>query len=478
MTAGDAVIYVRISRDSDREGLGVDRQEQACRTLAAREGWRVVDVYVDNDRSAYSGKPRREYLRMRADLAGGLASRVLVWHTDRLHRRNAELESWIGEVAEPFGVTVHSVQAGPIDLATPSGQMVARQLGAVAQYESAIKAQRLRAKMEQKAENGEWLGGPVPFGWRRIGTEKGRGRLEIAPDEAALIASGTRALLDGASARSIVQEWEASGVMARHGEQTNDHWHRRTALGILKRWRNAGVHEHRGEPTPDRPADWPPIPGVSIEDVRAVRELLTERAPGHTFDSNPRHLLSGIARCICGDVMRAASAPKGRTSSHTYRCVRSGSGHVTRGSAPIDELVRAVVVERLRRPDVADLVPTVDDTATDVSELRVTVRRERKRLDELAVMLADGDLDRSSYRTARDRVNERLSEAETTLTAATRRSPLAPVLAATDPGASFLAADLDTQRAVVKELIRVTIGRGEIGRKPFNPDSVVIEWLT
>jgi hypothetical protein len=94
--------------------------------------------------------------------------------------------------------------------------------------------------MEQKADNGEWLGGPVPFGWRRIGTEKGRGRLEIEPDEAELIAAGTRALLDGASLYSITRAWEASGVKARHGQRTNDHWHRRTVVGILRRWRNAG----------------------------------------------------------------------------------------------------------------------------------------------------------------------------------------------------------------------------------------------
>jgi DNA invertase Pin-like site-specific DNA recombinase len=55
--------------------------------------------------------------------------------------------------------------------------MVARQLGTVAQYESAINAERLRSKMEQKADNGEWLGGPVPFGWRRIATYFWRKRL-------------------------------------------------------------------------------------------------------------------------------------------------------------------------------------------------------------------------------------------------------------------------------------------------------------
>jgi hypothetical protein len=41
---------------------------------------------------------------------------------------------------------------------------------------------------------------------------------------------------------------------------------------------------------------------------------------------------------------------------------------------------------------------------------------------------------------------------------------LAPVLGAADPGEVFLASDLDTQRAIVRELIDVTIGPGQIGR--------------
>jgi hypothetical protein len=39
-----------------------------------------------------------------------------------------------------------------------------------------------------------------------------------------------------------------------------------------------------------------------------------------------------------------------------------------------------------------------------------------------------------------------------------------------------MAADLDTQRAIVRELIDVTIGRGQIGRKPFDPSSIVVTW--
>lgn len=49
-------------------------------------------------------------------------------------QRPAELEDYI-TVCERHGVLTHTVQAGLLDLSTPSGRLVARQLGAVARYE-------------------------------------------------------------------------------------------------------------------------------------------------------------------------------------------------------------------------------------------------------------------------------------------------------------------------------------------------------
>ena len=66
--------------------LGVSRQVQDCRALAERRGWHVVDSYIDDDVSAYKGKPRPEYRRMLDDMRAGAVDAVVVWHLDRLHR--------------------------------------------------------------------------------------------------------------------------------------------------------------------------------------------------------------------------------------------------------------------------------------------------------------------------------------------------------------------------------------------------------
>src|SRR4051812_36621755 len=79
-------------------GLGVQRQEEDCRREAARLGYTIAEAYVDNDVSAYSGKPRPEYDRLLQDIATGHVEAVVVWHTDRLTRSPRELETFI-EVA-------------------------------------------------------------------------------------------------------------------------------------------------------------------------------------------------------------------------------------------------------------------------------------------------------------------------------------------------------------------------------------------
>src|SRR5690242_6148347 len=88
-------IYARISQDRGGAGLGVERQLEDCQALAERNGWQVVETYVDNDISAFSGKKRPAYQRTLKDLDEGKATVVICWHTDRLTRSIVELEDYI-----------------------------------------------------------------------------------------------------------------------------------------------------------------------------------------------------------------------------------------------------------------------------------------------------------------------------------------------------------------------------------------------
>src|SRR4051794_2631043 len=106
MAVGDvhAGVYARISSDREADGLGVARQIADCERLAERKGWRVVEQYVDDDISAWSGKLRPEYARLLTDLQTGTINGLLVYDLDRLHRQPSELESFI-DLCQRLGLT-------------------------------------------------------------------------------------------------------------------------------------------------------------------------------------------------------------------------------------------------------------------------------------------------------------------------------------------------------------------------------------
>src|SRR5438552_3566255 len=118
-TPRSAAIYCRISLDKGGEGLGVERQEQLCRKLAKQRGWKIGEVYVDNDRSAYSRKPRPEYERMLDDIRAGRRDGVIAVDQDRLSRRLAELSQLI-EILQAAAIPVTTAD-GELDSTTSDG---------------------------------------------------------------------------------------------------------------------------------------------------------------------------------------------------------------------------------------------------------------------------------------------------------------------------------------------------------------------
>jgi len=193
-TTRATAIYCRISRDRAGEGLGVERQEVLCRELAATKGWPVGEVYVDNDLSAYSGKPRPEYERMLGDLANGRRDAVLVVDQDRLTRHPRELEDFIA-FADRHGVALANV-SGDVDLSTSDGRFKARIMGAVARQESEKKSERLRRQRDQAARQGRPNGGRRAFGYERDG-------MTVRPAEAERVREAAGLVWNGASLRSI-----------------------------------------------------------------------------------------------------------------------------------------------------------------------------------------------------------------------------------------------------------------------------------
>ncbi len=307
-----AVVYARISQDRTGAGLGVDRQTEDCRVLAEQLGWTVVDVFVDDDVSAYSGRPRPAYEDMLRLLETGTVRGVLPWHTDRLHRSPVELERYIN-ATEHRGVITHTVQAGELDLPTPSGRAVARTLGAWARFESEHKAERIKRAMHQGAKAGKFLGGAVPFGWTLTD-----GVPVIHEAEAAEVRAATRAVLAGRSLGSIIRDLNDRGVTTGTGRT----WTYATLRQLLVRPRNAGLAEWHGEIVGD--SQFPAI--VTRDEWEAVRRIVENPARRKSQSNRVRHLLAALTRVVRNQAgQRRIPAEPASTRASTRRCHRGST---------------------------------------------------------------------------------------------------------------------------------------------------------
>jgi DNA invertase Pin-like site-specific DNA recombinase len=394
-----AGIYTRISEDRLGAGLGVDRQERDCRALVARKGWVVAGVYVDNDRSASSGRVRPEYRRLLEDLRAGVVDAVVAWHPDRLHRSPRELEAFI-DLVESTHALVATCTAGDYDLATPSGRQVARILGAVARGEVERTAERIRRKGEELAEEGRWSGGTPGFGYRAGGD----GRLAVVPEEAELIRWGVDQVLSGVSLSAVVRGFERSGLRGARGGR----WDPRTVRGILTSPRIAGKRVFRGQVVGD--GQWEPI--VPLVQLRQVVALVS--VGQGTRPAGRNRLLAGLLRCgRCGQRLHSArhSVPA-KPSVATFACEsrRGGCGTVVVREVPVERWAVEIVCAALASP----ALNAVADAGADArrAELVDELAMDEAELHQLARDLADRRITRGEWQTARQILADRVAVLE------------------------------------------------------------------
>ena len=462
-TPTTAAIYTRISKDSEGLGLGVERQESACRDLAAQLGVDVGDVYSDNDVSAYSGKRRPEFDRLAEDMRAGRFDTVLAWHPDRLTRRTRELEDLI-DLLEQSKVTVHTVQAGAYDLSTPSGRMTARVVGAAAQHESEMKSARLRAKADQAAANGDAPGGRAPYGYRRRDVDAaGRqsGPYVIDQAEADVVRRMVGAVLAGDSMLGIAKALTADDIPTREGKS----WHHSSVYAVVTNPAIAGRRIHRQRQSGGRLAAtvgegaWPAIIDPATFDKVAVLlgDPSRKRKRPAAF-----YLLTGVIRSAEGDRM-VGRMDKGR---RTY--VTPAPEHGPWAGIDADAVEDFVVGDVLTALEGVTLPAPEGEGTDDVA----TIEAE---MADLAKLRGEGVITLAEWVAAREPLQSRLDAAK-----ALARRPVSPA-ALTGPGGLVAAwPDLTPQErrralAEVVEAVEVATADGK-GRWSSVEARVNIVW--
>lgn len=480
-------IYTRISRDKTGEGLGVERQEDACRSLASAKGWGVDEnwLLVENDSSATSDKGRPLFRRLIRGMESGEVKAVVAYRLDRLVRRLDDLSTLM--LAAKASNCVIATVSGELDLTTAQGRGNAMLFGVVAAIEADTVSERILVKHQQlRAGGANAGGGKRPFGWNPTRT------MQI-PREVAVIREVGARLVEGESLRAIAADLNRRGVPTVSGGP----WLRDSLRDVMTRPRHAGMIVHRGQIELDpggRPvvAKWEPI--FTTEDFERIQVALQARASLGTdtrYSSLRKHLLSGsLTACgICSGPMLGAQTAAGVP---IYRC--SNGQHLARHRDLVDAYVLGEVVQfglenpievsSWTREQAADLSARIEELRDRLAGLEDTFIKaggDPAMLARMATTLADQiaaleseRVDQITFQTgaqwAQFDLSSLLSRSASLLPGSSRDKP--------DPAADAVkASTIEQQRSALRLYIdRVLILPTQRRGRGFDESAVKIVW--
>lgn len=370
-----AAIYARFSSHNQRDE-SIEIQVENCQLYAADNGYTVAGVYTDYAQTG-TNSDRAGLQSMVADAKRGLFDAVIIYKVTRIMRNRDEM-GLLRITLKKCGVEI--LYAGE-DIPQGSGGVL--QLGlleVLAEYESALTAERIRAGIQKNAErcmaNGHTL-----YGWDIV-----NGYYEVNENERFVLTRIKDGFLSGmtlqAAIDSVGPQKTKRGAPLRVA----------SVAKMLKRPQNMGTYTYAGHVVPGgMPALW------SEDEHRKLLERFERRSNPMKTENTSYYPLSqkmrdkGCSRAYVGESGRSET---GRTY-HYYHCKDCGR-RIPKDA--LEKIVADAVIEELSSPDrreqiarmVADYQIEDEDTTSMTELLQSQIDEIDKTFDRIWKAIEDG----------------------------------------------------------------------------------------
>lgn len=302
--------YCRISLDTERSG-SITKQRSQIETRSREPEW-YEDRSVSGSKIPFAERPAGG--RLLRDLEKG--DRVLVTKIDRAARNVRDLLDLVERVEE-VGASISFVEQG-IDTAGPMGRFLLTLLGAIAELEAGIIAERRRESLVVFKREGRHAVGAAPYGLRSVTREDGRG-LVLRPDpvQAPLLRDAVERLLEGVT-QSLLSKDLGLGEAG--------------FSRLLRNERLAGIYDHDEDGTPRIDPD---MAVFSLAEWRALQARIDRPAKAWT---RAEGYGEALACATCGHRLYLSKANPPRKD--TYKCGGRRFGQHRADAGPIASVTR------------------------------------------------------------------------------------------------------------------------------------------
>lgn len=396
-------IYARVSTERQRDKHTIDSQLRLLPEHARRQGWKLVDTYVDDGISGKTIEARPAFQRLLADAETGLFDVVLSIEASRIVRPDERIQSaLVHDHLRRCGVRLATPE-GIIDLRSDDQALVAEIQHAVAGWERRKIVSRMMRGKREAARKGRRFASLDPYGYRWVPADNPNGgSYQIVPEEAKVVRRIYQLALEGMGASMIA--W----TLNQEGHRTRDIKRRSRPQGGPGEWAATTVKKmlrsstYKGAFIVFKKDDKTAIEVPVIIDS-ATWERVQESIGARTVETKWKHerqyLLSGIARCgVCESAMWVVNARPGKSKHAYYRCSSTNAWRKMKMNGPcgnkhhrvdaIDHALWERLVEVLSNPKLLAAACEIGNEKKGV-DWAAQAEGAKKKLDELSERVAE-----------------------------------------------------------------------------------------
>jgi site-specific DNA recombinase len=335
-------IYARVSTEEQRERQSIQTQIEFGERYSQLHKLTIFHIYPDDGVSGTVPLEQRpEGGQILRDARLGKFDQLLVYKLDRLGRETRLILNAVAEL-EKLGVRIRSMTE-EFDTGTASGRLMLTMLSGFAAHERDVIRERSVAGTNRVAEAGVWLGGIVPYGYRKLG-EKQNARIVVSQEtisglamsEAEVIREVFRmAAVEGKSCRVIAARLNDLRIpcayvrddrlllRGKRKQRTSGVWRPGRIRGLITNKTYSGTHEWGKRAVKERSVISRPVPAIVTEATwKKAQKTLQENFLFGKRSARNQYLLRGLIKCnLCGltYIGVAANRPNGKREFY-YRC--------------------------------------------------------------------------------------------------------------------------------------------------------------
>ena len=381
-----AAIWRRVSSDRQDE----QNQERDTERYCSDHGYEVMERYDIHARSAYHGRQQADLDRALNDMRSNKYTVLVVWHSDRLERREGKaLLDLLAEFSAAGG-RVESVQEPMLGQLDMGSQITTFMAGLMNHEKSRHIAEQVKLAHDRIATN---AGNPgrAPYGYVSVG-EKYSKTLAPTDEGRKYVPQIFQRIANGESLANVSAWFESETGISWFPRRIA--WMIRNPTYRGRRINAEGVTVHRCEPLVD---------GVLWE---RANKILTAKPGKRGAASGPSAMLTSVLFCgDCADEGKRSAMYRiqPRKGYLYYRCNGEGT---SKGCGLMVKLAEteATAIEWLSAMDRPRMVPTLilgDNHASAISDIAAELAELPKR----GLSDDEEDAERSRLRSERNRLS-------------------------------------------------------------------------